>query len=123
MKKIFLTISIFLLTIIASHLYKNGFFKTNHIDTMYGKNIELRVPLFSYYNGNGGMIVYRFKTFLPKKVLEKEKDLYLSTLEHICNNSFYDENQNITIFSYNIENSKLFFKNIYIGVEDGKYCN
>ncbi len=123
MKKYLITILVFISILIIFNLYKNDFFSTKHIDETYGKKIEFKIPLFSYYSGNGGMIVYRFKSILPKKMLEKEKDNYLGSLKKICTNSYYDSKQDITIFSYDIEDGELFLKNIYIGIEDGKYCN
>lgn len=105
------------------NLYTHNFFNNKFTTTLYGKEITLDVPLFSYYNNSSGMTVYRFKTLLPNKIIRNKVNNYLLTLKKLdCNDdAYYSPEYDITIFSYTYDNKKI-LKNIYIGVDIGNVC-
>lgn len=90
-----------------------------------GKSYNIKVPKKSYLFKNENFRI-EFKSLSTIKQLESFKDEYLNSLLLKCSSNnidyYYDVNQNITLYNYNIVN-KFIFNNIYVDYYIGDYCN
>lgn len=88
------------------------------------KNYIIKIPKNSYSFENKNFNI-SFKSFISFDDLEKFKSKFLnSLLKQECNNKtyYYDKNQDITIYNYNIDKN-LISKSVQFDYFIGNYCN
>ncbi len=121
-KAVFKYVILFLFVIISTLLIYNQTFFYDEYKT---EEATIPIPLFSYYKRMGGMYVVTLYSLRSNQAINKVKDNYLNKLEEMTchgNKYYYDEDQDITIFSYSVNAKYLFLKTINIGYYYGKDC-